>query len=191
MVEAGRDIQDTCVAVNALCFHKASPLSSSSSSQHNDRCLFIVFLGTKFLQFQALITLTSEFSAHLSSPPPVTSERSTTLPNITQITVTTTTTIESSPNISVMSNPPQYILLPSTINCGSPSATTCSSHISCTAQLERPQPKTRMSQFVPQHKLKTMADLDKGEESRLAIKNRHRKQEASRVVKWWSRKLGK
>jgi inosine/xanthosine triphosphate pyrophosphatase family protein len=48
-----------------------------------------------------------------------------------------------------------------------------------------------MSQFVPQHKLKTMADLDKGEESRLAIKNRHRKQAASHVVKWWSKKLGK
>jgi hypothetical protein len=49
-----------------------------------------------------------------------------------------------------------------------------------------------MSQIVPGHKLKTMADWNKQEESRLAYMHHHRRrQAAARILRWWSKKLGK
>jgi hypothetical protein len=63
--------------------------------------------------------------------------------------------------------------------------------MSFSGQLERPQPTNRMWQFLLQHNPKKMFDLDKAEESRLAIKHRHRKQVASRLEKWRGKKLAK
>jgi hypothetical protein len=47
-----------------------------------------------------------------------------------------------------------------------------------------------MSQIVPQQNLKTMAELDKEEEIRLANVHRRRRQAANHLTQWWSKKLG-
>jgi hypothetical protein len=84
---------------------------------------------------------------------------------------------------------PQSILLPSANNSGSSSA--ASSHVSFADQLDYPQSATRMSKIVPQQSLRTMAELDKEEEIRLANVHRRRKQAANRLTTWWGKKLGK
>jgi hypothetical protein len=83
---------------------------------------------------------------------------------------------------------PQSILFPSANNSGSSSA--ASLHISFAGQLDRPQVATRMSQIVPQQSLRTMAEVDREEEIRLANVHRRRKQAANRLTQWWSKKLG-
>jgi hypothetical protein len=110
-------------------------------------------------------------------------------PSITQITATTTITITSSPDTLTMLTRPQSILFPSANNSGSSSA--ASSHISFAEQLDRLQAATRMSQIVPQQNLRTMAELDKEEEIRLANVHRRRKPAANRLTQWWGKKLGK
>jgi hypothetical protein len=47
-----------------------------------------------------------------------------------------------------------------------------------------------MSQIVPQQSLRTMAEVDREEEIRLANVHRRRKQAANRLTQWWSKKLG-
>ncbi|EAT84855.1 hypothetical protein SNOG_07389 [Parastagonospora nodorum SN15] len=48
----------------------------------------------------------------------------------------------------------------------------------------RPQPATCMSQTVPKQKLKTMADLDKEEEAKVAKTHRRRKTLGERIEAW-------
>jgi hypothetical protein len=48
----------------------------------------------------------------------------------------------------------------------------------------RTQPATRMSQMVPQQKLKTMADLDKEDEVKVAKMHRQRKTLGERIEAW-------
>lgn len=54
----------------------------------------------------------------------------------------------------------------------------------------RPQPATRMSQMVPEHKLKTMTDLDKEEELKVAKKHRRQKTLSERIKAWVVLKVG-
>jgi transcriptional regulator NrdR family protein len=70
-------------------------------------------------------------------------------------------------------------------------ASEASSHISFAEQLDYPQSATRMSQIVPQQNLRTMAELDKEAEIRLANVHRRCKQAANRLTMWWDKKLGK
>jgi len=53
----------------------------------------------------------------------------------------------------------------------------------------RPQPATHMEQIVPAHKLKTMADLDKEDEAKVAKKYRRRKTRTERVKAWLVTKI--
>jgi hypothetical protein len=84
---------------------------------------------------------------------------------------------------------PQSILIPSANTSGAASA--ASSHISFAKQLDHPQSATRMSQIVPQQNLRTMAELDKEEEIRLANVHRRHRQAANRLTQWWGKKLEK
>jgi hypothetical protein len=88
-----------------------------------------------------------------------------------------------------MSTQPQSILLLSANNLASSSA--ASSHVSFVEQLDRPQAATRMSQIATQQDLRTMTEVDKEEEIRLANVHRRRKPAANRLTQWWSKKLGK
>jgi hypothetical protein len=48
-----------------------------------------------------------------------------------------------------------------------------------------------MSQIMPQQNLKTMAELDKEEEIRLANVHRRHRQAANHLTQWWGKKLEK
>jgi hypothetical protein len=102
------------------------------------------------------------------------------------IPVPTITTASSTMSSTSARHKAQSILLSPTAKTSSSTA----SRVSFTPTTpSRPQPATRMSQLVPEQKLKTMADLDREEEIRLANKHQGRTKVANKVLDWLEKKI--